>query len=70
VATSGVAVTAEIHSGTGTLGTTVTVTTDGNGVVTFTDLNLTPGGSYILRFTAVPAGLLQVISTITITVTP
>jgi Galactose oxidase-like, Early set domain/Bacterial Ig-like domain (group 1) len=51
---SGVAVTAAIASGTGTLGGTLTQATDGTGAATFTDLKITGdvGSSYTLRFTA------------------
>jgi hypothetical protein len=52
-AQSGLAVTAEIASGSGTLGGTVTRQTDGTGAATFTDLEITgAAGSYTLRFTA------------------
>ncbi|MGH8573916.1 MAG: hypothetical protein ACREX8_15280, partial [Gammaproteobacteria bacterium] len=50
---SGTTVTAEIASGTGTLGGTLTRTVDGTGKATFTDLQLSGSpGSYRLRFTS------------------
>jgi hypothetical protein len=56
---SGLAVTASI--GTGTLGGTVTRSTDQSGRATFTDLKITgPAGSYTLRFTA--AGTIEALS--------
>ncbi|MDQ3136762.1 MAG: hypothetical protein M3Q93_04145, partial [Gemmatimonadota bacterium] len=66
-AESGVAVTATIASGTGTLGGTATQSTAADGAATFTDLAITgPAGSYTLQFTA--PGTLSVSSTaITIT---
>jgi len=65
-AQSGVAVTAALASGTGTLGGTVTRQTDGTGAATFTDLAITgAAGAYSLQFTA-PATLPVTSSTITI----
>jgi uncharacterized protein YjdB len=53
VSQSGVAVTAAVASGGGTLGGTATVTTDGSGVATFTNLSITgTTGSRTLSFTA------------------
>jgi Domain of unknown function (DUF1929) len=58
---SGLDVTAAIV-GTGTLGGTVTQSTDGSGLATFTDLKITgPAGSYTLQFTA--PGTTQAVST-------
>ena len=52
-AQSGVEVTASLVGTTGTLGGTLTRTTDGTGAAAFTDLAITgPAGSYTLRFTA------------------
>ncbi|MBA3553342.1 MAG: DUF1929 domain-containing protein [Gemmatimonadales bacterium] len=63
---SGVPVTAALTDATGTLGGTVSRSTDGTGAATFTDLAITgPAGSYTLRFTA--PGFTQVLST-TITI--
>ena len=57
----GVAVTASLASGTGTLDGTVTVQTSGAGTATFSDLKITgPAGSYSLRFAA--AGVIPAIS--------
>lgn len=58
---SGLAVTAAIASGTGTLGGTLTQATDATGAATFTDLKITgaPGSSYTLRFTAPGAAQTQ-----------
>jgi hypothetical protein len=64
-AQAGVAVTAAINSGTGTLGGTVTRNTDNTGAATFTDLALTGAGAFTLKFTA--PGFAQVTSA-TITV--
>lgn len=65
-AQSGLAVTAALASGTGTLGGTVTRQTDGTGAATFTDLAITgAAGAYSLSFTA-PATLPVTSSTITI----
>ncbi|NOT08432.1 MAG: hypothetical protein HOP28_09530 [Gemmatimonadales bacterium] len=56
VFTAGVAVTASIESGGGTLGGTVTVATDANGTATFTNLTITgAAGARVLRFAATPA---------------
>ncbi len=53
VAQSGVAVTAAIASGTGTLGGTATVSTNAAGVATFADLAISgPVGAYTLGFSA------------------
>ncbi|MBV9110528.1 MAG: DNA/RNA non-specific endonuclease, partial [Gemmatimonadetes bacterium] len=53
VAQAGVAVTASIASGGGTLNGTVTVNTDASGTATFTDLGITgTAGARILTFTA------------------
>ncbi|OGT74676.1 MAG: hypothetical protein A3H44_03280 [Gammaproteobacteria bacterium RIFCSPLOWO2_02_FULL_57_10] len=50
---SGLQVTAAIFSGGGTLGGTVTATTDANGLATFTNLSITGApGNRVLRFTA------------------
>ena len=52
-ALSGVVVTASLTGGTGTLGGTLTRTTDGTGAATFTDLVITADpGDYTLKFTA------------------
>jgi hypothetical protein len=52
-ARSGLAVTASLASGTGTLGGTLVRQTDGTGAAAFTDLAITgAAGSYTLRFTA------------------
>ncbi|MEW5930387.1 MAG: Ig-like domain-containing protein [Gemmatimonadota bacterium] len=55
VGQAGVTVTAEVLAGSGTLGGTLTATTDASGVATFTNLFIggTAGG-YTLRFTAPP----------------
>ena len=53
VAQEGLAVTASLATGSGTLGGTLTRTTDASGRATFTDLSITgPAGSYTLRFAA------------------
>ena len=57
---AGVAVTASLASGTGTLDGTVTQQTNGNGTVSFADLSITGAGSYALRFAA--AGVIPAIS--------
>jgi len=58
---AGVAVTASLASGTGTLAGTITEQTDANGTATFTDLSITgSAGSYTLRFAA--AGVIPAIS--------
>jgi hypothetical protein len=50
---SGIEVTASLATGTGTLGGTVTRSTDTEGEATFSDLSITgAAGSYTLRFTA------------------
>jgi len=65
-AQSGLAVTAALASGTGTLGGTLTRQTDCTGAATFTDLAITgAAGPYTLQFTA-PATLPVTSSTITI----
>jgi hypothetical protein len=52
-AQGGLAVTASLASGTGTLGGTLVRQTDGSGAAAFTDLAITgAAGSYTLRFTA------------------
>lgn len=62
VAKSGVAVTAAIASGGGTLGGTTVVSTNANGVATFTNLQITgTAGTRTLSFTA--AGLTSATST-------
>lgn len=48
---SGVTVTASVHSGTPTLGGTLTAVTNGSGVATFTNLTLTGTGNSLLRLT-------------------
>ncbi|MEP7176342.1 MAG: galactose oxidase-like domain-containing protein [Gemmatimonadales bacterium] len=65
-AESGLAVTASLASGSGTLGGTLTRASGPDGSTAFTDLKLTgPAGAYTLRFTA--AGTVPVVSaTITI----
>jgi Big-like domain-containing protein len=62
VSQSGVSVTAAIETGPvgGSLGGSLTVTTNGSGVATFTNLKLTKSGSYTLRFSA--TGLTSVVS--------
>lgn len=61
LAQGGLAVTAAIASGSGTLGGTVTRPTGTNGAVAFTDLTITgPAGAYTLGFTA--PGTLPVVS--------
>jgi hypothetical protein len=58
---AGVAIAASIETGVGSLGGTVVVTTDGNGLATFTDLSLTGlTGDYTLRFSA--TGLASAVS--------
>jgi hypothetical protein len=65
-ARSGVAVTAALNSGSGTLGGTLIRATDGTGAATFTDLAITgAAGGYTIKFTA--PGYIQVTSA-TITV--
>ncbi len=60
-AAAGVAITASLASGTGTLGGTVTVLSNASGVVTFTNLSITgPSGPYALRFAG--TGLTAVVS--------
>ncbi len=49
---SGVAVTAAIATGSGTLGGTTTITTDGNGRAVFSDLEIVGSGSFTLQFTS------------------
>jgi hypothetical protein len=62
LAQSGLDVTASLVESTGSLGGTVTRSTDATGLATFTDLAISgPAGSYILRFTA--PGTNQVLST-------
>jgi hypothetical protein len=66
LAQSGVAVTAALGSGTGTLGGTLTRSTDNTGAAAFTDLAITgAAGGYTIQFTA--PGYVQVTSA-TITV--
>lgn len=60
VSTSGVSVTAELASGTGTLLGTKTVQTNSSGRAVFTNLAISGSGTYTIRFTA--AGLTAVIS--------
>lgn len=62
VSQSGVAVLAQIGTGTGTLSGTTTINTNGSGVATFTDLVLTGASTNTLLFTAVAAGLTSVTS--------
>lgn len=58
---AGVAVTASLATGTGTLDGSVTQQTDGNGIASFADLSITgSAGSYTLRFAA--AGVIPAIS--------
>jgi len=53
MAQAGVAVTASLASGSGTVGGTVTIETNSAGTATFTDLSISgPAGSYSLRFAA------------------
>ena len=52
IAQSGVAVTAAIATGIGTLGGTTAATTNSNGVATFSGLSITGSGSSTLRFSA------------------
>ncbi len=53
LAQSGVAVTASLATGSGTLGGTLTEATNGAGGATFTDLAITgPAGTYTIRFSA------------------
>jgi len=60
-AQGGVAVTAALNGGTGTLGGTLTRGTDNTGAATFTDLAITaPAGIYTIKFTA--PGYVQVTS--------
>jgi hypothetical protein len=61
VTTSGVSVTAELASGTGTLLGTKTVQTNTSGRAVFTNLAISGSGSYTIRFTA--AGLTEATST-------
>jgi hypothetical protein len=67
LAQSGLEVTASVTVASGTLGGTVTRSTDANGEAAFTDLMITgPAASYTLRFTA--SGVNQVLSSpVTIT---
>jgi hypothetical protein len=68
VSQSGVAVSAGLASGGGTLGGTTTVTTDGSGVAAFSNLEITGFvGSRTLRFTS---GVLLPVTSNTVTVTP
>jgi galactose oxidase-like protein len=69
-ALSGVVVTASLTGGTGTLGGTLTRTTDGTGAATFTNLVITADpGDYTLKFTA--PGYAQITSsTIALTAAP
>jgi hypothetical protein len=60
VSTSGVSVTAELASGSGTLLGTKTVQTNNSGRAVFTNLAISGSGTYTIRFTA--AGLTAVIS--------
>ena len=61
LAEAGVAVTAEVNSGTGTLAGTLTRSTDNSGAATFTDLALSgSAGEFTLKFTA--PGYVQVTS--------
>jgi hypothetical protein len=65
-AQAGVAVTAALNRGTGTLGGTLTRNTDNTGAATFTDLALTgAAGGYTLKFTA-PGYAQAVSATITL----
>jgi uncharacterized protein YjdB len=52
VSQAGIAITASIATGSGTIGGTLTVTTDSTGLATFTNLSITGSGSYTLRFSA------------------
>ncbi len=73
---SGLLVTASIFSGGGTLGGTLTATTDGSGLATFTNLSITGApGARVLRFsatdwTAVDSNAVTVFSNLTITQQP
>jgi hypothetical protein len=67
LAQSGVAVTVSILSGTGTLGGTTTLTTDGQGQAVFSGLSITGTGSFTLTFTS--PGLISV-NTASLTVAP
>jgi hypothetical protein len=69
VSQAGVSVLATLNTltGAGTLGGTVTLDSDGSGVVTFTDLAITGTGTFTITFSA--TGLTGVTS-ITITVSP
>jgi len=49
---SGILITAALASGTGTLGGTLTATTDANGAATFGNLAITGSGSYTIRFSS------------------
>lgn len=65
VAEASVTITAAKQSGSGTLGGTLTAVTDGTGVATFTDLQITGTGAHTLVFTG--TGLTSIISgTITV----
>jgi hypothetical protein len=67
---SGVIVTAAIASGGGTLSTTLTATTDGSGIATFSDLTITGTiGVRTLQFTSNIPGAVTLVSN-PITVTP
>ena len=59
-AESGLAVTASIAAGDGTLGGTLTRSTGSDGAAAFTDLEITGGGTHTLRFTA--PGTIPVVS--------
>jgi len=64
---SGISVTAALNSGIGTLGGHRTRNTDGAGIATYNDLNITGLGFFSIRFTS--SGVPPVVS-ITITVSP
>jgi hypothetical protein len=67
VTTAGIGITAEIASGSGTIGGTTGATTAGDGKATFTDLSITGSGAHTIRFRA--TGLTAAIS-VQITVNP
>jgi uncharacterized protein YjdB len=52
VSQAGIAVTASIATGSGTIGGTLTATTDPTGLAAFTNLSVTGSGAYTLRFAA------------------
>jgi hypothetical protein len=60
VATAGISITAALNSGAGTLGGTLTVSTNNTGTATFTNLVITGIGTHTIKFTS--GSLIQAIS--------